>query len=226
MNTGPELTKSGEPPAGPPRGDIHPAKGALARRMEEYRFAPGYRRMFLAAVDAFAEKGFHGTSTRDIAARAGMSPAALYAFFSSKEEALYKIATSAIDLTVDLLAAEAARDGSPAERLEHVVRTFTMWHASHNPVSRVVLYQLEALTPEHLAEVTTKARGIDGIFRTLVRDGVETEAFTVSDVGATVTAIMSLCLDVTRWYRPGNRRAPEEIGDLNARLALCIVCSE
>lgn len=204
------------------QASTHPAKSALARRMEEYRFPPGYRTMFLATVDAFAEKGFHGTSTRDIAARAGMSPAALYAFFSSKEEALFKIAISAMDLTVDLLTAEAEHGDDPAERLHHVVKTFTAWHASNNPVSRVVLYQLEALTPEHLAEVADRARGIDRIVRTIVQQGIDAGDFTASDTRATATAIMSLCLDVTRWYRPGNRRSPEEICDLNARLALSI----
>ncbi len=35
-------------------------------------------RLINAAVDAFAENGFAGTTTRDIASRAGMSPAAVY----------------------------------------------------------------------------------------------------------------------------------------------------
>ena len=40
----------------------------LAHLLERYRFPEGYRRMFLAAIATFSERGFHGTSTRDIAA--------------------------------------------------------------------------------------------------------------------------------------------------------------
>lgn len=39
-----------------------------------------------AAADAFAAKGFHATTTRDIAGRAGLSPAGVYVHFASKED--------------------------------------------------------------------------------------------------------------------------------------------
>ena len=48
-------------------------------------------RLLAAAIEAFAAKGLHGTTTRDIAAGAGMSPAALYVHHRSKEELLFLI---------------------------------------------------------------------------------------------------------------------------------------
>ena len=197
--------------------------GSLARRIEEYRFPEGYRRMLLAAVETFSEKGFHGTSTRDIAARAGMSPAALYAFFKSKEDVLHQIATSALDLTLEMVSVEASRGTRHAARLEGVVRMLSAWHAYHSPVARVVLYQLDALTPDHLAEVAGKKREIDHIVRTVIADGIDAGEFAVTDVAGTATAIISLCLDVARWYRPGHQRTPEDIAGLNAEAALRIV---
>src|SRR4051794_6434574 len=49
------------------------------------------RRLLMGAVDAFAERGYHATTTRDIASRAGMSPAALYVHYRSKEELLFQL---------------------------------------------------------------------------------------------------------------------------------------
>ena len=49
------------------------------------------RRLLVAAVEAFAERGYHATTTRDIAGRAGMSPAALYIHYKTKEELLHRI---------------------------------------------------------------------------------------------------------------------------------------
>ena len=43
----------------------------------------------------FAEKGFHGASTQDIANRLGINQAALYYYFPSKEAALEESATTA-----------------------------------------------------------------------------------------------------------------------------------
>ena len=38
-------------------------------------------RLMRAAAQAFAEKGFHATTTRDIASGAGLSPAGVYVHF-------------------------------------------------------------------------------------------------------------------------------------------------
>jgi AcrR family transcriptional regulator len=197
--------------------------GPLARRLEEYRFPAGYRRMFLSAAHAFAEKGFHGTTTRDIAARAGMSPAAMYAFFRSKEDALYQIAIAALDLTVEMLAAEGGRARQPADRLREIVKILSAWYAYNSPVASVVLYQLGALTPEHRAEVLSRKRAIDQVLRGVITEGVASGDFVAGDVAAVETAITSLCVDVARWYRAGGRRTPEAIGEMNAELALRIV---
>ncbi|WP_084529215.1 helix-turn-helix domain-containing protein [Nocardia crassostreae] len=63
------------------------------------RFPDGRNRILHAAVSAFAEYGFHATTTRDIAARAGLSPAGLYVHFNSKEEVLHRISQSSIRTT-------------------------------------------------------------------------------------------------------------------------------
>src|SRR5450631_2883623 len=57
------------------------------RRVE----SPSVRRLLLAAVDSFWKNGFHASSTRDIAKRAKLSPAAVYVHFKSKEELLFTI---------------------------------------------------------------------------------------------------------------------------------------
>ncbi len=44
-----------------------------------------------AAAAEFAEKGFHGASTREIAARLGIRQGSLYYYFNSKEDALLEV---------------------------------------------------------------------------------------------------------------------------------------
>jgi AcrR family transcriptional regulator len=198
-------------------------EASLDRLIERHRFPEGYRRMFLAAIATFSERGFHGTSTRDIASRAGMSPAALYVHFGSKEEVLYRIATSGLDITLEVMSAAAGSAVLAADRLRAVVRALTAWHAHHNAAARVILYELEALTPEHLAEVAVKEREVDQIVRRIITEGVKDGEFDVTDGITAATAVLSLCMDVARWYRPGHRRSPEEIGDFYAAAALRIV---
>lgn len=70
------------------------------------------RRLLVAAVDAFAERGYHATTTRDIAGRAGMSPAALYIHYKTKEELLHRISRIGHDRALKIMR-DAADSGAP-----------------------------------------------------------------------------------------------------------------
>jgi len=103
------------------------------------------RRLVIAAVEAFAERGYHATTTRDIAGRAGMSPAALYIHYRTKEELLYQISRVGHLLSLGLLQEAASGGGPAAGRLTDAVRSFVRWHAEHHTTGRVVQYELGAL---------------------------------------------------------------------------------
>lgn len=181
------------------------------------------RRLLLGAVEAFAERGFHATTTRDIASRAGMSPAALYIHYRTKEELLYQISRMGHERSVAILEEAAAVDGCTADRLAFAVRTFVRWHAEHHTTARVVQYELSSLDPGHFDEILTMRRRTEEILRGLLGDGHAAGEFSVPDVRGTVVALLSLCVDVARWFRPGGPRTPEEIGELYAALVLRMV---
>ncbi|MCC5034242.1 TetR/AcrR family transcriptional regulator [Streptomyces sp. WAC 00631] len=181
------------------------------------------RRLVTAAVEAFAERGYHATTTRDIASRAGMSPAALYIHYKTKEELLYQISGVGHRLALDMLERAADGGGSPAERLADAVRSFARWQAERHTTARVVQYELGALGEEHHAELLDVRRRTDGAVRRIIQDGVTAGDFDVPDVSGTTLAVLSLCVDVARWFNPEGRRTPEEVGELYADLVLRMV---
>ncbi|MZE76897.1 TetR/AcrR family transcriptional regulator [Streptomyces xinghaiensis] len=181
------------------------------------------RRLVKAAVEAFAERGYHATTTRDIASRAGMSPAALYIHYKTKEELLYQISGVGHRLALGMLERAADGGGSPAERLADAVRSFARWQAERHTTARVVQYELGALGEEHHAELLDVRRRTDGAVRRIIQDGVTAGDFDVPDVSGTTLAVLSLCVDVARWFNPEGRRTPEEVGELYADLVLRMV---
>ena len=76
-----------------------------------------------SAASVFAEKGFHGASTKDIAERMGIKQGSLYYYFKSKEEALEEVCLFGIQDYVERMdeiiehqlqrAAVAGRPGRP-----------------------------------------------------------------------------------------------------------------
>ncbi|MFG2053180.1 TetR/AcrR family transcriptional regulator [Micromonospora sp. NPDC048930] len=180
-------------------------------------------RLLDAAVSAFAEKGFHGTTTRDIAAAAGLSPAALYVHHRSKEELLYLISRSGHDHVLRLVRDAIASSDDPATALRRVVHDFVVFHARDHTGTRVVNYELAALSPEHLAEIRELRHQIEQAIRQLVERGVAAGVFDTPDPRMAGAALLSLGIDLGRWYRDDGGWSPEHIAARYAEMALRIV---
>jgi AcrR family transcriptional regulator len=176
-----------------------------------------------AAVDAFADKGFHATSTRDIAARANMSPAGVYVHFASKEHLLFELCRHGHVLALEVVTSARRSAPTPPAQLRAIVSTFARWHAEQFRTARIVQYEFPHLTPGHREEVKTLRRQIDDVLRDVLRAGVASGDFDVPDIAVTTLALQSLTIDVARWYGPGIRRTPDAIGAAYGDLALRLV---
>ena len=180
------------------------------------------QRLLEAAADAFAAKGFHATTTRDIASRAGLSPAGVYVHFASKEDLLFQLSRAGHEAARDMLVAAAETAATPTGALRSIMRQFAQWHAEHFRVARIVQYEFQNLTPEHREAVLGLRKDIDAVVRDVITAGVASAEFAVEDVPETTLALLSMAVDVARWYDPEIKRTPESIGltygDLGLRL--------
>jgi len=176
-----------------------------------------------AAVDAFADNGFHATTTRDIAARASMSPAGVYVHFASKQDLLFQLCRRGHVLALEVVI--TARDGAqaPPAQLMAIVSAFARWHAEQFRTARIVQYEFPHLAPDHRDEIIHLRRQIDAVVRDVLQAGVASGDFNVPDLGVTTLALQSLAIDVARWYEPSIRRTPEDIGTAYGDLALRLV---
>jgi len=177
-------------------------------------------RLLAAAVEAFAEKGFAATTTRDIASRAGMSPAAVYVHHDSKESLLFTVSLDGHRHALEIIESAAASTEDPVTRLRAMVHAFTLWHADHSRVGRIVQYEYQALSPEHRTEVAVYRRRIEQAMQDALHYGVERGAFAVDDIPGTAFALLSLGIDLVRWFQPGGSQTGESLADLHADLAV------
>jgi len=182
------------------------------------------RQLLTSAVRCFASNGFHGTTTRDIPALLGLSPAALYVHFPSKERILYEIIRTGHVRALEHITEPAVHDISqPADKLHAIVTRYTEWHARHHVVARVCQYDLAALNVEHYNDILELRRETNAVFRDVVQRGVDDGAFVTVDVKRVARAMLSLGIDLVRWYRRDGADSPEQLGTFNADLALKMV---
>ena len=178
------------------------------------------RRILLAALAAFAKRGFQAATTREIGERAGMSPAAVYVHYESKSDLLYEISRIGHQSVLDVVE-EALRDApqDPEQRVRRFVAAFAKWHADHHGVARVIQYELKALPPKQFRRIAEVRKRFEELLAAELRSGVEAGAFDITELEATTLAILSLCIDLARWYHPGDdHMASDEVGRLYADL--------
>ncbi|RYJ05911.1 MAG: TetR/AcrR family transcriptional regulator [Actinomycetales bacterium] len=176
-------------------------------------------RLVLAAVEAFAEKGFTATTTRDIASRAGMSPAAVYVHHDSKEDLLFHVSLQGHRSALTVVETASAAESEPVARLRRLVHDFSLWHAVNSRVGRIVQYEFHALTDAHRAEIADLRRDIEHVAQQVLRAGTESGAFHVDDLAGTARSILSLSIDLVRWFDQERPDQAEQVAALHADLA-------
>ncbi|GEE01784.1 hypothetical protein nbrc107696_22300 [Gordonia spumicola] len=125
-----------------------------------------------AALEAFMEHGYHGTSVRDIASRAGLSVPGLYHHYPSKQSLLQGL----LELTMtDLLrrsaqAIEEAGD-DPLTRFDAVVESLLRFHMFRREQAFVGSTELRSLDdeyrPTYIGHRTRQQRMVDEIVSTV-----------------------------------------------------------
>jgi TetR/AcrR family transcriptional regulator len=112
---------------------------AMARR-EQQRTATR-ERIVQAALEAFAEKGFRGASTRDIARRAGTNQGLITYHFRSKDELWRAAADRIIGMLEKSLGERLAGLASddPRERAREAIRAYVRFAAAHPELFRLMV---------------------------------------------------------------------------------------
>jgi AcrR family transcriptional regulator len=123
------------------------------------------RRLLEIAVERFGSQGYRGTSVSEIARAAGLTQAAVYAYFESKEQ-LFDAAVDA-DAEAAILAAAAGVATTPAAQLVPMVLVLLVGGLGNHPLAERVLAGKEPDTLPRLVDLPAL-----GQLRSLIADRV------------------------------------------------------
>jgi AcrR family transcriptional regulator len=180
------------------------------------------RILLLSALDAFLARGYHAATTREIADRAGMSPAAVYVHWKAKHDLLFEISRIGHQAVLDVVErALAQAPDDPVERVRAFVSAFATWHAENHALARVIQYEFKRLPRSQFRRIVRIRDRFEELMRDELERGTAAGVFDVEDLEATTLAVLSLCIDLARWYEPADaHNSAEAVGELYASLAI------
>jgi AcrR family transcriptional regulator len=177
------------------------------------------------ASGLFHERGYSGTSVRDIARALDMQGASLYAHVASKQDVLWAIVEGAA--TRFETAAETVETADPGARifgpgayLMSLIRAHVGVVTEDIGRASVFVHEWRALEPERRDEIARRRDAYEGRFRTAIADGVEVGAFAPVDPVVAAAYILTALNGLVSWYHPDGRIPPRDIADAYADLAL------
>jgi len=167
-----------------------------------------------AAVDLFSQRGYHGTSMRDIADQVGIRPGALYNHFLSKQDILvYVIDTQLTDLYNGVI--ERLRETrDPVEELRKAIKYHVLLHGTHSAEMLIADNEIPALSPNHRRLIIGKRKRYERLFQDILQRCKEEGRFRPFDVQIVSYAIIGMATQVATWFDSGGRCSIEEIGEM------------
>jgi AcrR family transcriptional regulator len=181
----------------------------------------GAEAVLLAALEVFAERGYHGTTVRQLAERQGLSVAALYYHFPSKRDVLLAIMTRAMDEIIrDTEAAAAAAPPDPVSQLSAIVRAHVLFHTRRPREGFVGNSELRSLEGADRQAILDRRDREEQIFRTVIDAGLAEGVFDIEHPRETARSILAACVAVHQWYRPDGPLSPEDVAERYVSIAL------
>jgi len=171
----------------------------MAKNAEDTRFELQKARMLKAAAQCFNQKGYSGTSLRNVADVLGLTDAALYYYVRNKEELVYLCYVRAADLGREALdRAEAEGENGMDIMLRYFRYHIEMMVGDRGPIA--IMSEIPSLEAAHRDEVLALSRQHSTNFEAVLETGIRDGSIADCNVRMTGNAIMGSINWIPKWY--------------------------
>lgn len=156
-----------------------------------------------AAGRLFADRGYHGTSMRDLGRELGLNGSSLYAHVDSKEDLLVAVVEQGAELFTRAARAAGAVEDDPVHELHALIAGHVRVVLEHRDVAQTFLNEARALDDQHRSKVIAARDRYEQAFRDVIARGVADGTFAApAGVGVASIFVLSILNALDRWYDP------------------------
>ncbi|HEX3591115.1 MAG TPA: TetR/AcrR family transcriptional regulator [Pseudonocardiaceae bacterium] len=172
-------------------------------------------RVLASAARLFREKGYAGTSTRELAASAGLQSASLYHHIGTKEDLLHRLSMRTLQEVAELFDRVVAEEADPVPALERLVRSYVELLLTERDRHAATLHEVRALSEHRRAEVVALSeRNVTVVRDTVLRAQRAGGLRADIDPRYATLALFNMLNWTIFWYDPDGALDPPAIGEL------------
>jgi AcrR family transcriptional regulator len=175
------------------------------------------------ALTLFSERGYHGTTMRQVAARMGVQAPSLYNHVASKQAILQGIVTVGMGRLIAGQAQALASTDDAVAQLYAMTRAHVLTHVHYPRYALVGDRELANLQEPTQAWALSQRETYERRFRANIARGVQERRFSVETIKLASFAIIEMATSVVVWFREGGALSAEQLADAYGGMALRIV---
>ncbi len=154
------------------------------------------------AARLFRQKGFGGTSMRDLAAQLGMEAASMYYHIGSKDEILEKICFEVANNYLDHLEEIEIQETTHIDKLKELIRFHVRMMIVNGPEVSVTNHDWKYLTKEKLTTFKELRKLYETRLETLISAGIQAGELAAVNPQVALFTILSSLRWVEYWWKP------------------------
>ena len=152
-----------------------------------------------AAAYCFNQKGYSGTTLKDLANIRGLTDAALYYYVRNKEELVYQCYVRAAEVGREAMNRAMQEADSGFDQVQLYLRYHIEYMVGdRGPIA--IMSEIPSLKPGHRDEVLEFSRSHSSRFEELLRKGIEDGSIAPCDVRMTGNSIMGSINWIPKWF--------------------------
>jgi AcrR family transcriptional regulator len=153
------------------------------------------------AGELFSERGYHGTSMRELARALDMRGASLYSHVKSKEELLWEIINRTADRFLEH-ARSVPGDISPEQQIASLARGHLELIAQDLHSATIFFHEWKYLEPHLRDRIKAGCEEYAARYQRAIEQGVQQGMFHITDARLTAPFILSALNWTYQWFQP------------------------
>lgn len=165
------------------------------------------------AARLFAEKGFEGASLQDVAKAVGISKAAVYHYFPTKQVIYDEIVIDLLSRLREHVQAEIEGTAPFNDRLRQMMVAHASFFEANYESFVTLLHGFGGLSRTLAPGQVSVRDEYETMIRALMTDASASGELVMADPAIAARAVLSMLNWMARWYRPGGRLAARDFAE-------------
>ena len=175
-------------------------------------------RILAAAVQLFAQYGYHAATMRDIARISGIQAASIYYHYPSKQALLVEIMDTHMR-TLNTNLQRIVQEPLPVEqRLHEAIANHIRLHTTYKAEFFIIDTEIRALEEQQRGAILALRDQYEILLQGLLEEGMEQGMFRRVDIKVASYALIAMCTEVATWFRPDGRLSVQQVIDLYTQM--------